>query len=42
MFGSDGAMAMSPIECVPYVSKIGVNVVPLLVDFQTPLVANPT
>ena len=42
MSGFDGAIAMSPIEAVEYVSKIGVKVVPLFVVFQTPPVADPT
>ncbi len=35
-FGSDGAMARSPNVLTGWSSKIGVQVVPLLVDFQMP------
>src|SRR5437868_3208377 len=41
MSGFEGEIAMSPIECVVYVSKIGVKDVPLLVVFQMPPVAKP-
>src|SRR5260370_17381043 len=40
--GSDGAIAMSPIVDTPSLSKIGSQVVPLLVVFQTPPEAVPT
>src|SRR5229473_3984493 len=40
--GSDGAMAMSPIVETLSLSKIGSQVVPLLVVFQTPPEAVPT
>src|SRR5439155_25216823 len=42
MDGSDGAIAMSPIVDTPSLSKIGSQVVPLLVVFQTPPEAVPT
>ena len=42
MFGFDGASAMSPTDDTGYLSKIGVQVVPLLVVFQMPPVAKPT
>jgi hypothetical protein len=35
MSGSDGAMAISPMANVDSFSKIGVQVRPLLSDFQT-------
>jgi hypothetical protein len=35
-FGSDGAMARSPNVLTAWPSKMGVQVVPLLVDFQIP------
>ena len=40
--GSDGAIAISPIVDTPSLSKIGSQVVPLLVVFQTPPEAVPT
>jgi hypothetical protein len=42
MLELDGAMARSPIDETGYVSKMDVNVVPLLVVFHSPPVANPT
>ena len=40
-FGSDGATAIEPIAVVASRSKIGVQVVPLLIDFQTPPMPAP-
>ena len=40
--GSDGAIAISPIVETPSLSKIGSQVVPLLVVFHTPPEAVPT
>src|SRR5436189_2695899 len=40
--GSDGAIAISPIVDTPSLSKIGSQVVPLLVVFHTPPEAVPT
>ena len=39
--GCEGVRAMSPIEATPWQSKIGVQVVPLFVVFQTPPDADP-
>ena len=39
--GSEGATAMEPIEVVASLSKIGVHVVPLLIDFHTPPMPAP-
>ena len=41
MFGSEGAIAMSPIACTGWSSKSGTKVCPLSVDFQTPPDALP-
>ena len=35
-FGSDGATAIDPMDDVDWSSKIGLNVRPPSVDFQTP------
>src|SRR5688500_2446991 len=39
---SDGAMAIAPVEAQGYVSKVGRNVIPPLVVFQTPPAAAET
>src|SRR6516164_9215419 len=41
VFGSVGATAMDPIAATGWSSKIGMNVVPPSVDFQTPPEAEP-
>jgi hypothetical protein len=42
MSGWDWLMAMAPMPLTRWSSKIGVQVVPPLVDFHTPPVAAPT
>jgi hypothetical protein len=40
--GSFGSIASAPIDCTSCLSNRGLNVVPLLLDFQTPPLAAPT
>ena len=41
-FALPGSTAIAPIDCVPSLSKTGLNVVPPLMDFHTPPLAEPT
>ena len=41
VFGSEGATASAPMAITRWLSKIGANVAPLSVDFQTPPEAAP-
>src|SRR5215470_13500679 len=42
VFGSDGSMAIEPIDCTDCLSKTGLKVVPPSSDFHTPPDAEPT